>query len=885
MFKFYLFSMTAALALAPVTGAVSTKTPQKSEVTRKAGTRVMDSLTFAQMYANRATGKYGNFSWNTSCIGDFTSSVMTIKYWQNDLHSLPITWTKPSSMAYPTIVRYGYTINAGQNQDSASKALDYQDTEKPYLPGGGDGRKQYAVSESTLYSDKDKLVFWLGNSYMASDLEVTGITFEIKIKTAACSITAGEGVSGAFVSSDQNAVTGSASATFDKGAKIYGFVTLKEGYKAMSSWTLVSGTADTTGAVYRVGTKTMGESDISFGTINAATKTKSLSLDKNGGTGSSSTLLTYGQAASLPTPTRKGYVFLGWNTKLDGTGATYRELIDVYTVNAIILGTLDINMLYAQWERLGTEITLSKEGGIGGDTTVYGINNEPMPAATMPTRPGYIFNGYFKEQNGQGKQYYNADGTSANNWDSEDLTATLYASWTIKAEVQNAIDKIDEIEDPVVLTDACKQHIEDARAAYEAVEEGDKVAVSNYDTLVAAEQRFAELEQAKSNAEAADALIDAIGEVEYPTSKAAINSARAAYDNLDADAKSFVEKLAVLEAAEAKYEELKNAAIANVKALIDAIGEVKYPTSKAAIDAARAAYEALDDADKAAIDNLNVLEAAEEMFAQLRLEAIDNVKNLIDGIGEVEFSDASKAKIDEARNAFDALAEADQSDEFVTNYQTLLDAEARYEELLLVDVHNVEGLIDAIGEVAYTTECKEKIDAAREAYEALTPVQKEYVNNYPELTHAEEVYAHVDEVAAKIDNIGEVTLESGEAINGAQEGYDALSEEEKALIPGFHELLVAKTEAYEMMVHDHKVAVTCGIIFGILGGLILLVCGAWAVLLFVKNKWVKAGDKAVRARKFFGLKKNGKDLYLVFPFKFETKEENEVFDSKEEALK
>lgn len=279
MIKFYLFSMTAALALAPVTGAVSTQIPQKSEVTRKAGTRVMDSLTFAQMYANRATGKCGNFSWNTSCIGDFTSSMMTIKYWGNDLRSLPITWTKPSGMAYPTSVKYGYTISSNTNSDSASKKLDYQNTTKPSsFPMGGDGVKQYTPAETLLLSDKDTIVFWLGQAYMADDLEVTGITFEIKIKTAACSITAGEGVSGAFVSSDQNAVTGSTSATFDKGTKIYGFVTLKEGYKAMSSWTLVSGTADTTGAIYRVGTKTMGESDISFGTISAATKTKHFNL-------------------------------------------------------------------------------------------------------------------------------------------------------------------------------------------------------------------------------------------------------------------------------------------------------------------------------------------------------------------------------------------------------------------------------------------------------------------------------------------------------------------------------------------------------------------------------------------------------------------------------
>ena len=49
--------------------------------------------------------------------------------------------------------------------------------------------------------------------------------------------------------------------------------------------------------------------------------------------------------------------------------------------------------------------------------------------------------------------------------------------------------------------------------------------------------------------------------------------------------------------------------------------------------------------------------------------------------------------------------------------------------------------IDAIGEVTYTGECKAKIDAAREAYDALTDGQKALVTNYATLTDAEAAYA------------------------------------------------------------------------------------------------------------------------------------------------
>jgi hypothetical protein len=48
---------------------------------------------------------------------------------------------------------------------------------------------------------------------------------------------------------------------------------------------------------------------------------------------------------------------------------------------------------------------------------------------------------------------------------------------------------------------------------------------------------------------------------------------------------------------------------------------------------------------------------------------------------------------------------------------------------------------------------------------------------------------------------------------------------------------------------------------------------------------MKVEDKIVRAFKLFGLKKDGKPLVWGFPFKFVTREESEIFNTKEEALK
>lgn len=58
--------------------------------------------------------------------------------------------------------------------------------------------------------------------------------------------------------------------------------------------------------------------------------------------------------------------------------------------------------------------------------------------------------------------------------------------------------------------------------------------------------------------------------------------------------------------------------------------------------------------------------------------------------------------------------------------------------------------IDAIGKVEYTPECKALIDAAREAYDALTDDQKALVDNYQTLTDAEAKYAELEAIASGV---------------------------------------------------------------------------------------------------------------------------------------
>ncbi|MBR2168469.1 MAG: hypothetical protein IJ920_09220, partial [Paludibacteraceae bacterium] len=129
-----------------------------------------------------------------------------------------------------------------------------------------------------------------------------------------------------------------------------------------------------------------------------------------------------------------------------------------------------------------------------------------------------------------------------------------------------------------------------------------------------------------------------------------------------------------------------------VQNLIAAIGEVTLESGDA-INAARTAYDNLLDADqKQAVNNYGVLEAAEATYAALAQAAADqlaanNVKNLIDAIDNpVVYTQACKDKIDAARAAYDALTDAQKTLVGVEYAQKLADAEAAYDAFIVYTV-------------------------------------------------------------------------------------------------------------------------------------------------------------------------------------------------------
>ena len=75
-----------------------------------------------------------------------------------------------------------------------------------------------------------------------------------------------------------------------------------------------------------------------------------------------------------------------------------------------------------------TRVYFDANGGQGAGASVVATKGQVMPdAGEAPTRTGYAFRGYF---DAAGSCYYNAEMESAQIWNKDDETVTLYAQWT-----------------------------------------------------------------------------------------------------------------------------------------------------------------------------------------------------------------------------------------------------------------------------------------------------------------------------------------------------------------------------------------------------------------------------------------------------------------------
>jgi prepilin-type N-terminal cleavage/methylation domain-containing protein/uncharacterized repeat protein (TIGR02543 family) len=204
----------------------------------------------------------------------------------------------------------------------------------------------------------------------------------------------------------------------------------KTGYTFKGYYLQTNGGGDqyytATGASAKTWNKTVATTLYAYWTANTYTVT----FDQNGGNkGTESITVTFGSAMpTITIPTKRGYDFTGY-TNSSGTKYYNADGTSARTWNMTSDQTLK-----AGWSAKKTYVTLDKQGGSGGTETVTAIYGSAMPSATMPTRSGYAFQGYYKTEDGCANTgssyiYYKADGTSARTWNIVSTATTLYACW------------------------------------------------------------------------------------------------------------------------------------------------------------------------------------------------------------------------------------------------------------------------------------------------------------------------------------------------------------------------------------------------------------------------------------------------------------------------
>ena len=213
--------------------------------------------------------------------------------------------------------------------------------------------------------------------------------------------------------------------------------------------------------------------------------------------------------------------------------------------------------------------------------------------------------------------------------------------------------------------------------------------------------------------------------------------------------------------------------------------------------AAEAAVEALNDKQRDKLPNLTVLEEAQTEYEtvleeQAEAEAcVQEAENAIDAIGSVTLDSGDAIRA--ARAAYDAVPE--EAREQVTNRETLSAAEQTFDALA---IQATTDAINAIGDV--TLDSGEAIRAARELYDGFSGAIQSQVANRDVLVRDEEQFSalRVQHVNDLITDIGEVTLSSEDRIREAEDAYNALSESEAAAVTN-HRALVEAREAFDTM--------------------------------------------------------------------------------------
>lgn len=240
------------------------------------------------------------------------------------------------------------------------------------------------------------------------------------------------------------------------------------------------------------------------------------------------------------------------------------------------------------------------------------------------------------------------------------------------------------------------------------------------------------------------------------------------------------------------------------KTVNDLILALNDNSTKEQVQAARDAYDALDETHKSIFnkDTLRKLLSAENGKG----DSIDKVIAAIDALPAADkLTLEDKDAVVKARNLYDALD--DESKTVISNYSKLTAAEAKIKELEKQqeqkekDKAAAEKVIAAINALPSADDLTlnpyvlQLLDNIQAQYNALTEAQKELVTNYSVLQALRSLIPDLKAAAAvvdKINAIGEVTSDNYQKkqalVIEARTAYDALTADQKKRVTNYAEL-------------------------------------------------------------------------------------------------
>lgn len=267
-------------------------------------------------------------------------------------------------------------------------------------------------------------------------------------------------------------------------------------------------------------------------------------------------------------------------------------------------------------------------------------------------------------------------------------------------EVANQIDELPTLDNVTIEDD---EKVVLVRNAYNSLDPEARIKVNNYVKLEDLEIKIAKLKREAAYYAKATTVIDRINAlpdvdkitIEY---REEVSATREAYNVLNYDLKVLVtnlNRLVLLEKRidELEYESTYQKEAENVVQLINQLPEIEDVTLDAEprINSARRAYNLLLEGYKNLVTNYDKLVLLENKIAILKEEAKkqQTINAMIEQINRLPYTDEitleDQELVESARNAYNKLD--DQLKERVTNYQKLLDAEAKIRSLTPYEIH------------------------------------------------------------------------------------------------------------------------------------------------------------------------------------------------------